>query len=51
MTTQTVTAYCVRCKANREMKDPKPHTMKNGRPSTRGNCPICGAGMNKIGKI
>jgi hypothetical protein len=35
-------AYCVKCKAKREMKDPKEITMKNGRPATQGICPTCG---------
>ena len=28
-------AYCVKCKAKREMKDPKEITMKNGRPANK----------------
>jgi hypothetical protein len=32
------------------MKDPKPTTLKNGRPATEGNCPDCGTKMVKIGK-
>ena len=43
-------AYCLKCRAQREMKDPKPFTMKNGKPSTRGTCPVCGTAMSKIGK-
>jgi hypothetical protein len=27
-------AYCVKCRAKREMKDPKSITMKNGKPAT-----------------
>lgn len=42
-------AYCVKCKAHREMKDPEPYTMKNGKPATKGTCPVCGTKMNKIG--
>jgi len=41
--------YCVKCKASREMKDPKQITMKNGRPATEGTCPVCGTRMFKIG--
>ena len=29
-------AYCVKCKAKREMKDAKAVTMKNGKPATQG---------------
>ena len=31
-------AYCVKCKAKREMKDPTAVTMKNGKPATSGTC-------------
>ena len=43
------TAYCVKCKTKREMKDPEQTTMKNGRPATKGKCPVCGTGIYKIG--
>jgi hypothetical protein len=42
-------AYCVKCKAKREIKDPVVITMKNGRPATQGSCPVCGTKMFKIG--
>jgi hypothetical protein len=45
-----VEAYCVKCKAKREMKDAKQITMKNGKPATQGTCPVCGTKMFKIGK-
>ncbi len=43
-------AYCVKCRAKREMKDAKAITMKNGRPATQGVCPTCGTKMFRIGK-
>lgn len=43
-------AYCVKCRAKREMKDVKSITMKNGKPATQGTCPICGTKMFRIGK-
>ena len=43
-------AYCVKCRAKREMKNPKSITMKNGKPATQGVCPDCGTKMFKIGK-
>jgi hypothetical protein len=46
-----VTAYCVKCKAKREMKDPKKTTLKNGKPAMKGTCPKCGTGMFRIGKV
>ncbi len=42
-------AYCVKCKAKREMNNPEPFTMKNGKPATKGICPVCGTKMTKIG--
>ena len=43
------TAYCVKCKAKREMKTPKKVKMKNGKSATKGTCPKCGSGMYRIG--
>ena len=43
-------AYCVKCRAKREMKDAKAITMKNGKPATQGTCPVCGTKMFRIGK-
>jgi hypothetical protein len=43
-------AYCMKCRTKREMNDPKPITMKNGKPATEGICPHCGTRMFKIGK-
>ena len=45
-----VESYCVKCKAKKEMKDPKAITMKNGKPATLGTCPTCGTKMVRIGK-
>ncbi|MDE1825569.1 MAG: hypothetical protein KGH77_04370 [Candidatus Micrarchaeota archaeon] len=44
-----VEAYCMKCKAKREMKDMKEVTMKNGKPAKSGTCPVCGTKMFKIG--
>lgn len=41
-------AYCVKCKAKREMKNPKTVTTKNGRQMAKGTCPVCGTTMNKF---
>lgn len=43
-------AYCVKCKAKKEMKEAEEITMKNGKPATKGKCPDCGTGMYRIGK-
>ena len=42
--------YCVKCRAKKEMQDPKEITMKNGKPATTGTCPDCSTKMFKIGK-
>ncbi|MDO8511865.1 MAG: DUF5679 domain-containing protein [bacterium] len=43
-------AYCVKCKAKQEIKNAEPVTLKNGKPATKGVCPVCGTGMFRIGK-
>jgi len=43
-------AYCVKCKAKKEMKDAQAITMKNGKPANKGTCPDCGTSMFRIGK-
>jgi hypothetical protein len=48
-TASTATGYCMKCKTQRQIKDAKPITMKNGRPATEGTCPECGTRMFKIG--
>lgn len=45
-----VEAYCLKCRVKREMQNPTPITMKNGKPATEGKCPECGTKMFKIGK-
>lgn len=45
-----VEAYCLKCREKREMSNPTPITMKNGKPATEGKCPTCGTKMFKIGK-
>lgn len=49
-TGESMQAYCLKCRAKREIKDPKTITMKNGRPATQGTCPVCGTKMFRIGK-
>ena len=41
-------AYCVKCKAKKEIKDPKQVKMKNGRSAMKGRCPVCGTGLYRI---
>ncbi len=46
-----VEAYCVKCKKETVMRDPREVTMKNGRPAVQRTCSICGAGQYRIGKL
>ncbi len=45
-------AYCVKCKAKREMKDPNEVEMKGKgdvkRRAMKGECPTCGTKMFRI---
>jgi len=43
-----VEAYCVKCKAKKNMSNAEKVTMKNGRSAMKGQCPDCGTGMYKI---
>jgi len=45
-----VRAYCMKCRAKREMKNPEAITLKNGRPAIQGTCPRCGTKMFRIMK-
>jgi predicted RNA-binding Zn-ribbon protein involved in translation (DUF1610 family) len=44
-----VQGYCVKCKAQREIKNAKNVKLKNGKPATKGVCPKCGTNMFRIG--
>ena len=43
-------AYCFKCRAKREISNPQPVTLKNGRPATQGSCPVCNTKVFRIGK-
>ncbi|MBI4285855.1 MAG: hypothetical protein HY670_08180 [Chloroflexi bacterium] len=43
-------AYCFKCRSKREIKNAQHVTLKNGRPATRGVCPVCGTKVFRIGK-
>ena len=47
---ESIQAYCLKCRAKREIKDPETITMKNGRPATQGLCSACGTKLFKLGK-
>ena len=46
-----VQAYCVKCRAKRDIKDPKETTLKNGRPAVKATCPTCGTNVFRIGAM
>ena len=43
-------AYCFKCRAKGEIKNPQSVTLKNGRPATQGTCPTCGTKVFRIGR-
>ena len=46
-----VEAYCVKCRAKREIKNPQEITLKNGRKAIKGVCPVCGTTLYRnLGK-
>ena len=42
-------AYCFKCKAQQEVKNPKVVTLKNGRKATKGTCSKCGGKVSRMG--
>jgi len=40
----------MKCRAKKEIKNPKRIVMKNRRPATQGVCPTCGTKVFRIGK-
>lgn len=42
-------AYCFKCKTQREIKDPKEVTLKNGRKAVKGTCTVCGGKISRMG--
>jgi len=43
-------AYCMKCRAKKEIKNPKSIVMKNKRPAIQGVCPTCGTKVFRIGR-
>ncbi len=43
-------AYCMKCKAKREVNAPEATFNKSGAPVTRGICPICGTALYRTGR-
>ena len=42
-------AYCMKCRTKREIANPTPTTLKNGRQAIKGKCSECGTGVFRIG--
>ncbi len=49
-TEETLTAYCVKCRQKRPMRDPHPVYAANGSPGTRGTCPVCSTALFRVGR-
>ena len=45
-----IRAYCIKCQAKREMKNPVMITLKNGRRAVQGTCSKCGSKMSQMMK-
>ena len=45
----TMSGYCLKCRAHREMQESEEVTLKNGRLATRGKCGECGTTMFRMG--
>ena len=41
-------AFCMKCRAKREILNPVQDTLRNGRPATRGTCAVCGTRVIRI---
>jgi DNA topoisomerase I len=43
-------AYCVKCKTKRKMQNPQAVFTSTGTPATRGECPVCGTNLFRMGR-
>jgi len=46
---ETVQAYCVKCREKRDMLEPNAVFTSTGTPGTRGTCPVCGTTLFRMG--
>ncbi len=46
---QELSAYCVKCRQKRGMREPKAVFTERGAPATRGLCPVCGTALFRMG--
>ena len=47
---KAVDIYCVKCRDQRSVTNPKSVTLANGRPALQGPCPVCGTKLTRIVK-
>jgi len=47
---EPIEAFCVRCKETVEIEKPQPVWTRKGIPATRGECPICGGTVFRMGR-
>lgn len=45
----TIQAYCMKCREKRDMNEATAVFAKNGTPGTSGKCPVCGTKMFRMG--
>src|SRR5215216_6243358 len=45
----TLEAYCVKCKTKREIANAQPTFTSRGTPGVKGNCPVCGTTLFRMG--
>lgn len=46
---ESIQAYCVKCKTTREMVNPAPVYTRTGTPATQGKCGVCGTTLTRMG--
>ncbi|MEO8612566.1 MAG: type I DNA topoisomerase [Chloroflexota bacterium] len=46
---ESIQAYCVKCKTKRDMLNPEAVYTQNGTPGTKGTCPVCGTTLFRMG--
>ena len=50
MTDDKTIAYCVKCRAKRELPDAQAVFTESGRPGTKGTCPVCHSTVFRMGR-
>ena len=45
-----ILAYCIKCKAKREMQNPQPVFLRSGQAAMQGVCGVCGTRLTRMGR-